>query len=146
ALAGLSLGVAPVQYGVFTAGTGFGQPNGQGTYYQVAANTTYAANCKGGCTPGALVIPSLRASGAAQIPLVAPGTEFSPRTTQLDFGLSKNVRFAQASLTPKLDVFNALNSDDYNAVSSMQYGVTAYLQPSVILQGRIVRFGVDVKW
>jgi hypothetical protein len=51
---------------VFTARTGFGQPNGIGTNYLVTRTTRYAANC--------------------------------------------------------------------------------YLQPSVVLQGRIVRVGVDLKW
>ena len=45
-----------------------------------------------------------------------------------------------------MDLFNAFNSDDYTAVSSTQFGTAAYLQPSVVLQGRIVRLGVDVKW
>jgi Carboxypeptidase regulatory-like domain len=145
ALAGNALGTAPLQYGVFTAGTGFGQLNGQGTFQQVTRTTTYPANCKGTCTPGALVIPGLTAS-SFNVPLVAPGTEFTPRTNQIDFGLSKNIKWRTASFTPKMDIFNAFNSDDYTAVSSTQYGAATYLQPSVILQGRIVRLGLDVKW
>jgi len=30
--------------------------------------------------------------------------------------------------------------------SSTQFDATTYLQPSVVLQGRIIRAGVDVKW
>lgn len=146
ALAGNVLGATqPLQYGVFTAGTGFNQLNGQGTFQQVTRTTTYLPGCKGGCTPGALVIPGLTAA-TFNVPLVAPGTEFTPRTTQMDFGLSKNFRVRNASFTPKMDLFNAFNSDDYSAVSTMQFGAAAYQQPSVILQGRIVRVGVDVRW
>jgi hypothetical protein len=145
ALAGQVLGTAPLQYGVFTAGTGFSTPNGVSTNYLVQRTTTYAANCPGNCTPRALVVPGLTVA-SANIPLVAPGTEFTPRTNQVDFGVSKNFKVSNISVTPKLDLFNALNSDDYTAVASTQYGAATYLQPSVILQGRLVRIGVDVKW
>ena len=53
------LGTAPLQYGVFTAGTGNTQPNGIGTFMLVQQTTKYATGCAGACTPGALVIPSL---------------------------------------------------------------------------------------
>ena len=91
------------------------------------------------------MVPGLTVA-SANIPLIAPGTEFTPRTNQVDFGVSKNFKVGNISFTPKLDLFNALNSDDYTAVASTQYGAATYLQPSVILQGRLVRIGVDVKW
>jgi hypothetical protein len=49
-------------------------------------------------------------------------------------------------MTPKMDLFNALNSDDYSSVATAQFGAAAYKQPSVILQGRIIRIGADVSW
>jgi hypothetical protein len=106
---------------------------------------TYAANCKGNCTPGARVIPSLTASTAAVL-LAAPGTEFTPRVKQFDFGVSKTFTVSSSRITPKLDLFNAFNSDIHTAVASTQFNANTYQQPSVILQGRIVRLGVDVKW
>jgi hypothetical protein len=145
ALAGQSLGTAPIQYGVFTAGTGFTQPNGISTLWLVTPALNYAANCKGNCTPGARVVPGLTTSSAS-IGLVAPGTEFTPRVNQVDFGVSKTFTINTSRITPKLDLFNALNSDIYTAVASTQFNAATYLQPSVILQGRIVRIGVDVKW
>ena len=140
-----ALGTAPLQYGVFTAGTGNTQPNGIGTFMLVQQTTKYATGCAGACTAGALVIPNL-ALASVSIPLVAPGTEFAPRYNQVDFGASKTFRFGHASVMPRLDLFNAFNSDAFTAVTSMQYGATAYLQPSVILQGRLIRVGADVKW
>jgi hypothetical protein len=145
ALAGQPVGTSPLQYGVFTAGTGFSQPNGIGTNYFVTRTTTYAANCLGGCKPGALVIPGLT-SASVNIPLIAPGTEFTPRLTELDFGASKTLRYGRITIVPKLDLFNALNSDDYTSVASTQWAAATYLQPNVILQGRLIRMGVDVKW
>jgi hypothetical protein len=145
ALPGQALGTAPLQYGVFTAGTGFDTPSGRGTFWQVTPTLNYAANCKGNCTPGARVIPGLSTSTAA-VPLAAPGTEFTPRVNQVDLAASKTFRHNHSSFTPKLDVFNALNADYYTSVASTQFNASTYLQPSVVLQGRIVRVGVDVKW
>ena len=145
ALAGTPLGTLPVQYGVFTAGTGFTTPNGVGSYYLISRTTTYPANCKGACTPGALMIPGLTAS-SVNLPIVPPGTEFTPRINQLDFAASKTFKVNYFSITPKLDLFNALNSDDYTSVATTQLNANTYGQPSVVLQGRIIRVGVDVKW
>jgi hypothetical protein len=147
-LNGYLTGSAAQAYGGFTAGTGFDRPNGQGTYWQITSATRYAADCTGPCTPGALVLPALAASGVAnlQVPLVAPETEFTPRINQVDFSFSKKVTFGRASVLPKIDFFNALNSDDYSSVSTMQFGAAAYQRPSVILQGRIIRVGVDMTW
>lgn len=145
ALAGIPIGTLPVQYGVFTAGTGFATPNGVGSNYLIARNATYPATCKGGCTPGAVIIPGLTPA-SVNLGVVAPGTEFTPRINQVDFAASKTVKVNGWSFTPKLDVFNAMNSDDYTAVASSQFNANSYLQPSVVLQGRIIRVGVDLKW
>ena len=141
-------GAAAQAYGGFTAGTGFDRPNGQATYWQLTSTTRYAANCTGPCTPGGLVLPELAASGVAniQVPLVAPETEFTPRLNQVDFSVSKRFDLGAFRMTPKMDLFNALNSDDYSSVSTVQYGAATYMQPSVIMQGRIIRVGVDVSW
>ena len=147
-LNGYLTGSAAQAYGPFTAGTGFDRPNGQGTYWQITSATTYAANCTGPCRPGQTVLPQLAASGVAniQVPLVAPETEYTPRINQFDVSFSKRASFGRMAFTPKVDLFNALNSDDYSSVSTVQYGAAAYMRPSVILQGRIVRVGVDVTW
>jgi hypothetical protein len=144
-LAGTPIGTLPVQYGVFTAGTGFATPNGVGSNYLISRTTTYPANCKGACTPGALMIPGLTAA-SVNLGMIAPGTEFTPRINQVDFAASKTFKADHFGITPKLDIFNALNSDDYTTVASSQFNAATYLQPSTVLQGRIIRIGVDVKW
>jgi hypothetical protein len=146
-LAGTSIGTLPVQYGVFTAGTGFATPNGVGSYYLISPTTRYAANCTGAaCRPGDLVVGPALNVASVNLGLVAPGTEFTPRINQVDFAASKTFKIDYFSFTPKLDIFNALNSDDYTSVTSSQFNAQTYLQPSVVLQGRIIRVGVDVKW
>jgi hypothetical protein len=147
-LNGYLTGSAAQAYGGFTAGTGFDNPRGLGTFWQIAPTTRYAANCTGPCTPNALVLPAMAASGLATIsvPLVAPETEYTPRINQFDVSFSKTVELGAVRLMPKLDIFNAMNSDDYTSVATAQYGAATYMRPSVILQGRIVRVGVDVRW
>ncbi len=146
-LAGALLGSDALPYGVFTAGTGFTQPNGQGTFLQVSQTTNYdASNChSSACTIGTRIIPGLTQT-SLNVPLVAPQTEYGPRTNQVDVAVNKSFRYGTWRIVPKLDIFNAFNSDDYSAVSTMQYGAAAYLRPTTILQGRIIRIGVDVKW
>jgi len=147
-LNGYLSGTAAQAYGGFTAGTGFDNPRGLGTFWLVTPTLRYAANCTGPCTPGALVAPTMAASGVASIsvPLVAPETEYTPRINQFDFSVSKSVDLGAVRLVPKLDIFNALNSDDYTSVSTAQYGAAAYMRPSVVLQGRIIRIGVNATW
>ena len=147
-LNGYLIGTAAQAYGGFTAGTGFDNPRGQGTFWQVTPTTRYAANCTGPCRPNEIVIPNMSDSGLASIaiPLVAPETEYTPRINQLDLSVSKRFQFARFSVIPKLDIFNSLNSDDYTSVESAQLGAASYYQPSTILQGRIIRFGADLRW
>ena len=147
-LNGYVTGTAAQAYGGFTAGTGFDRPNGLGTFWLVTPTTRYAANCTGACTPGALVIPALATSGQASIsvPLVAPESEFTPRINQLDLSVSKRFEFGALSVLPKIDFFNALNSDDYTGVVTSQFGALTYKTPSTVLQGRIIRVGADVRW
>ena len=155
ALAGALLGSDALPYGVFTAGTGWDPaagatagPNGRSTYLNVTPSTNWtAATCKdpAKCTIGQRVIPGLT-QATLNIPLVAPQTEYAPRLTQVDFSLAKTFSSGRFRVTPKLDLFNALNSDDYTSVSTMQYGAASYRRPSVVLQGRIIRVGADVKW
>ena len=56
-LTGKLLGTAPLQYGVFTAGTGFNQPNGQSTNWLVARATTYSRQLQWRRARRAPVIP-----------------------------------------------------------------------------------------
>jgi hypothetical protein len=88
------------------------------------------------------------------VPLIAPGTEMTPRVTQLDLSIGKRVAIGRLRIDPKVDLFNALNSSDYFTVRSTTFGPTAaagvssgaYLQPGNILQGRIVRVAAVVNW
>lgn len=144
-----------------TAG-GAGAPNftsysGVGSSWTVTPTTRYVT-CPGnsasqGCTVGALVIPGQITSSFA-VPLVPPGTEMTPRVTQLDLSVSKRIVFKGYKFDPKIDIFNALNSDDYFSVRTTTYAATAnpgvssgtYMQPGSIIQGRLLRLAIVVNW
>ena len=93
ALAGMPIGHGAAAIRRLHRGHRLRQPNGIGTFYLVSAATVYPANCKGApARPGALVIPGLTPA-SRQPGLIAPGTEFTPRINQVDFGLSKTFTF-----------------------------------------------------
>jgi hypothetical protein len=144
-----------------TAG-GAGAPNftsmsGLGSAYTVTAATRYLV-CPGssasqGCVVGALVAPGL-VSSSLSVPLVAPGVEQTPRMNQVDLSIGKRVTIGRLRIEPKLDIFNALNSDDYFTVRTTTYTATAaagvsggtYMLPGSIMQGRLLRIGAVVNW
>jgi hypothetical protein len=133
--------------------------NGLGSAWTVTPSTRYAV-CPGnsaaqGCTVGALVVPGMIGS-TLSVPLVAPDTEMTPRINQVDLSIAKRIVIRGVRFDPKIDVFNALNSDDYFTVRSTTFqpsataGVPAtgstYMLPGSILQGRIVRIAAVVTW
>ena len=128
------------------------QPNGLSTVFTVTPTTRYTA-CPGnsaaaGCAVGALVIPGM-IQPSLNVPLIAPGTELTPRLTQVDFSVSKRLAFERIRLEPRIDLFNALNSSDYYQVQSMVYSTTfgaAYKRPSAILLGRLLRLGFNLEF
>lgn len=144
-LMGYVIGTRSIPYGVFTFGTGFETPMGQGTFYQVTPTTRYAANCTGPCRPGELVVPNMQ-SAVLNVPLRAPETEFMPRYNQLDLSVSKTFNVRGFRLTPKVDLFNAMNSDRWSSVTTAQFNAATYLQPATIMQGRLIRIGFESSW
>jgi hypothetical protein len=158
-LPGYGLGTRALQAG------GSGTPNltdvsGLGSVIAVTPLTTYKV-CPGdaaaaGCRVGALIVPGMN-SALFNVPLIAPQTEFTPRVTQLDVAVSKRIVVGRVKFDPKIDIFNLLNSSDYFTVRTTTFTPTsvagasagtpaAYLAPSSILQGRLVRIGANVSW
>jgi hypothetical protein len=144
-LMGYAVGTRAIPYGVFTFGTGFEQPNGQATFWQVTRTTRYAVNCQAPCRPGELVIPGLT-TATLNVPLVAPETEFMPRINQLDLSFSKVFTVRGVRMLPKVDIFNVTNSDRWSSVATAQFGAAAYLRPATILQGRLIRLAFESSW
>ncbi len=125
-------------------------PPGLGTVWLISPTTRYAADCKGPCAPGALVIPNMSAANLS-VPLVAPGTEYAERVNQFDISLGKWFPVRRARLQGQIDVFNVLNRSAVLSVRSLNFPTPStpspsYMQPSSVLQGRIVRLATQLKW
>jgi hypothetical protein len=80
------------------------------------------------------------------VPLVAPGTEFLPRLRQLDLSFAKLFQLKSTRLQGQVDLFNVFNADTPSAYASTNYNTSAYILPSSVIQGRMVRLGVQVRW
>jgi len=152
-----------------TAG-GAGAPNftsysGIASSWTVTATTRYTV-CPGnsasqGCTVGALVVPG-QLTSSFSVPLDHPGTLLTPRVNQLDLSFSKRITIRNVKIDPKIDIFNALNSDDYFSVRTTSFTPVSnpahakglqgtgsggtYLQPGSILQGRLLRIAAVINF
>ena len=65
--------------------------------------------------------------------LDAAGVTLTPRTNQVDFGISKRLKFGRLRFDPKVDLFNALNSDDYYSVVSTTFAPAPNVSPAPIV-------------
>jgi hypothetical protein len=90
------------------------------------------------------------------VPLIKPGTMYTPRRTQLDLRVSKNFNLSGARrLQVMADIFNAFNSNaavgatsnagEPPAAINTTYG-SAWLRPLNILQARYVKFGAQLRF
>ena len=124
-------------------------PNGAGTVWLITPTTAYTASspcvAKGTCSVGQVVDPGMTVASLS-VPLIAPNTEFGDRINQLDFNVTKTIKIGHVSVQPKFDLFNALNVSSVYAVRGLNYGTTAYKQPSSILVGRVFQLGAIVKF
>jgi hypothetical protein len=90
------------------------------------------------------------------VPLIKPGTEYTPRRTQLDLRLTKNLSLRSSQkLQVMADIFNLTNSNaavgatsnagEPPAAINTTYG-SAWLKPLNILQARYVKFGAQLQF
>jgi hypothetical protein len=80
------------------------------------------------------------------VPLIPPGVTPSDRINQLDVTVARSVKAGNVSFRPEIALFNATNNRAMLTVRSQNYLTSSYLQPSSVLQPRLVRIGLQVKW
>jgi hypothetical protein len=111
------------------------------TQADVAANGSLGRALSGG------------ANTSRVVPLIEPGTMYTPRRTQVDFRVAKNFRMpGSRRLQVMADIFNAFNSNaavgatsnagEPPAAINTTYG-SAWLKPLNILQARYVKVGAQ---
>ena len=88
------------------------------------------------------------------VPLIKPGTEFTPRRTQIDLRVSKTIGIGDGKRVQVMaDIFNLTNSNAAVGATSnageppaaliTTYG-SAWLRPLNVLQARYMKFGVQL--
>jgi hypothetical protein len=120
-----------------------------GTNWQITNTSRYPADCPAPCPAGQLIFPAAATrltSASVTVPLVAPGTEFLPRIRQLDLSIAKSFQVGRTRMQGQVDIFNLNNSNAIASVASTLYGVAAYQRPSSVLQARMIRLGMQLKW
>ncbi|MBZ5559438.1 MAG: carboxypeptidase regulatory-like domain-containing protein [Acidobacteriia bacterium] len=80
--------------------------------------------------------------GTAATQLIAPGTMYGDRVTQLDARFGKMFRVQRYRIQASLDLFNVLNSSAILALNTT-YG-SAWQNPTQILQGRLAKVGMQI--
>ena len=113
------------------------------TRWSIGRTTRYAADCKGPCTPGALVIPNMTATTYV-VDLVAPGQSYYERQNQFDIGFRKLFRFKNVQYSGQVDIFSATNSS-YVQTQNTTYG-SSLGQPTKILQPRLLRLAIQARF
>ena len=113
------------------------------TRWSIGRTTRYAADCKGPCTPGALVIPNMTATTYV-LDLTPPGSDYYERLNQLDVSLRKLFRIGRYTISGQMDLFNVTNSG-YIKAQTTTYGpslgqVTSTLQPITMRLAAQLRF------
>jgi hypothetical protein len=110
-------------------------------------STRYPATCPAPCPAGQIIGPSsVMGQSTLAVALIAPGTSFVERITQLDFKVSKTFRLNRVSVSPVFEMFNVNNSDAIISYQSTNILSGAYQAPNSIMQPRMIGVGAQVKW
>jgi hypothetical protein len=95
----------------------------------------------------ALIAPSLGrnlsagANANATLNIIPPGTDYEPRTQELDMSFRKLIKLGRGRVAASLDVFNILNRGDIQS-ENLVYG-TSWLKPLIILPGRQLKISAS---
>jgi outer membrane receptor protein involved in Fe transport len=133
------LGVYPLPWSFIASGT-----------FQSIPGITIAANA---AIPNALIAPSLgrnlAACGAltgctqtATVALIEPGTMFGDRLNQLDARVTRRFNVDRFRIQAQFDIYNLLNANPVLAMNTT-FGAN-WQQPTVVLPGRLFKFGVQL--
>jgi hypothetical protein len=89
------------------------------------------------------IAPGLTQSQVS-VPIAQPGSRYGDRLTQVDARLAKTVRVRHIEVEAAFDVFNASNSSA--AFTEVQVYGSSLGRPTDVIQGRIFRFGAQMKF
>jgi hypothetical protein len=129
------LGVYPLPGGFLASATFQSLPGPQITASYTAPNSIIAPSLGRNLASGP--------NGTAVVPLIAPGTLYGDRLNQLDLRGSKTFRlWGERRVQINVDLYNSLNAGAVLAHNNTFGG--AWLRPTQLLQGRLLRFGAQL--
>ena len=81
----------------------------------------------------------------ANVQLIEPGTTYGERVHQVDLRFGKNFKVDRTRIRASVDLYNALNASAI-LTQNTTYSTTnsAWLRPTAIMPGRLVKFGATV--
>jgi len=109
----------------------------------VAANYTVTS-----AIAGRSIIGSTAGATSIVVNLVQPGTVFLDYQNRLDLRLGKTFKFDRTKLQGFMDVFNVLNAGTALSVNQTYAatGTNLWMAPTTIMDGRYLRFGMQVNF
>ena len=121
--------------------------------WTINRTTRYPTDCNCGALAGTVVASGLT-NTSLSIPLVAPGSRYLDRLTQVDFGLRRNFKLGEHNvLQAQMDIFNLTNS---NTVLTETQTLGATIKPFVdggpggtpqsLMQPRLLRLAIQYKF
>jgi len=81
---------------------------------------------------------------ASLVNFIAPNTLFDPRINQVDVRLAKSLTFGRTRVQLTASVYNLTNTNAAMVINN-QYSAT-WLQPKIIMQGRLIKFGFQLDY
>jgi hypothetical protein len=108
----------------------------------VAANYTVTA-----ATAGRAIVGSTAGATTIGVNLIQPNTVFLDYRKQLDLRIARNFRFGSRRVQAFADIFNTLNAGTVLRVNeTYNPSANAWLTPLTIMDGRYIRFGVQMSF
>ena len=97
---------------------------------------------------GRPIIGAVAGTASTTINLVEPGSLFLDRQNRIDLRVGRNFRFSGRSIQPFAEIFNLLNAGTVIRVNETYAasGTNLWLTPQAIMDGRYVRFGVQMNF
>jgi hypothetical protein len=94
------------------------------------------------------ILPSLKrnlssgVNGTVNVELIQPGTMYGPRQQQLDFRLSKRLRFGRRRIAGNLDMHNLMNWTGISTINTT-FGPN-WQRPTLLQLGRYAKLSAQI--
>jgi len=122
--------------------------NLSGSYAAIPGPSVRADYTVTSTVAGRPIIGNVSGAASSVINLVEPGTVFLDYQNRLDLRLGKTFRFDSRKIQVYADIFNVMNAGTVLSVNQTYAaaGTNAWLTPTTIVDGRYVRFGMQLNF